>query len=55
MTEEELQNNGVNDPPELDPIDEGLVRAENTVAGCALAIMAAALTGIILAVAYFAR
>ena len=58
MTEDELQHNGVNDPPELDPIDEGLVRAESTVVGCAIALMAAIaliLAGLVLAVGYFTR
>ena len=58
MTEEELQRNGVNDPPELDGLEGELARYESTVVGCALAIiaiMAAALAGIILVVAYFAR
>ena len=58
MTEKELQQNGVNDPPELDPIDEGFVQAESTVVGCAIALMTAVAVGLgllILAVAYFSR
>ena len=58
MTEKELQESGVNDPPELDALDEGMVRAENTVIGCALAIMvgfAALIAGIILTVGYLTR
>ena len=58
MTEDELQQNGVNDPPELDPIGEGIVGAEDTVVGCAIALMAAlaaVLTGLVLAVGYFTR
>ena len=58
MTEDELQHNGVNDLPELDPIDKGLVRAENTVVGCAIAFMAAlalALGALVLALGYFTR
>ena len=58
MTEEELQHNGVNDPPELDGLEGELARYESTVAGCAIAFMAAlalALAGLVLAVGYFTR
>ena len=58
MTEDELQHNGVNDPPELDGLEGELARYESTVVGCAIAFMGAlalALAGIVLAVAYFTR
>ena len=58
MTEDELQHNGVNDPPELDGLEGELARYESTVVGCAIALMAAIaliLAGVVLAVGYFTR
>ena len=58
MTEDELQQNGVNDPPELDGLEGELARYESTVVGCAIALMAAIaliLAGVVLAVGYFTR
>ena len=58
MTEKELQDNGVNDPPELDGLEQGFACSEGTVVGCAIALMTAVAVGLgllILAVAYFSR